>query len=263
MLSLSACVLLTAPFAAGAQTEPIIVEAESATVSSAYSVGTQDGATYVTIVNDSPGFGPPATADGALIYSVTFPEAGNYELYARFRVGPGGGSDDSFYVGNGFGDKVGTGEWVLVNQVDGGGLHRARRHRSQWRSGDDQCFQMVQADGLRRPSDLDRACRQSHANVFCRRARDRQLHRQVCVRSPGLVVHGQQSGHRLCRHRHSAAAASAALHSARTAASRPVKPKFLGSAHSPAQTRELRRVLEPGHAGERRQVGHGREARAM
>lgn len=119
---LSACVLLTAPFAAGAQTEPVIVEAESASVSSAYSVGTQDGATYVTIVNDSPGFGPPATADGALIYTVTFPEAGNYELFARFRVGPVGGSDDSFYVGNGFGNKVGTGEWALLNQVDGGGF---------------------------------------------------------------------------------------------------------------------------------------------
>ncbi|MBM0104697.1 endo-1,4-beta-xylanase [Steroidobacter sp. S1-65] len=119
---LSACVFWAAPLAAVAQTEPIIVEAESATVSSGYAVGTADGATYVTIVNDSPGFGPPATADGALTYSVTFPAAGNYDLYARFRVGPGGGSDDSFFIGNGFGDKVGTSEWVLVNQVDGGGF---------------------------------------------------------------------------------------------------------------------------------------------
>ncbi len=45
-------------------------------ISSAYTVGTTEGATYVTIVNDSPGFGPPATADGALTYSVTFPAAG-------------------------------------------------------------------------------------------------------------------------------------------------------------------------------------------
>lgn len=119
---LSACVFWVAPLIAAAQTEPIIVEAESATVSSAYAVGTADGATYVTIVNDSPGFGPPATADGALTYSVTFPAAGNYDLYARFRVGPGGGSDDSFFIGNGFGDQVGTAEWVLVNQVDGGGF---------------------------------------------------------------------------------------------------------------------------------------------
>ncbi|WP_129643040.1 endo-1,4-beta-xylanase [Peristeroidobacter agariperforans] len=119
---LGAFVILAVPLTAAAQTEPIIVEAESASISSAYSVGATEGATYVTIVNDSPGFGPPATADGALTYSVTFPAAGNYDLYARFRVGPGGGSDDSFYVGNGFGNKVGTGEWVLINQVDGGGF---------------------------------------------------------------------------------------------------------------------------------------------
>ena len=118
---LTAFVILAAPFTAGAQTEPILVEAESTTIGPAYSVGTLDGATYVTIVNDSPGFGPPATAEGALTYSVTFPEAGNYDLYARFRVGPAGGSDDSFFIGNGFGDKVGTTQWVLVNQVDGGG----------------------------------------------------------------------------------------------------------------------------------------------
>ena len=119
---LSACVFWAAPLVAGAQTEPIIVEAESASVSASYAVGTADGATYVTIVNDSPGFGPPATADGALTYSVTFPTAGNYDLYARFRVGPNGGNDDSFFIGNGFGDKVGTTQWVLVNQVDGGGF---------------------------------------------------------------------------------------------------------------------------------------------
>lgn len=120
-LLLTACVILAAPFTAGAQTEPILIEAESATIGSAYSVGSAEGATYVTIVNDSAGFGPPATADGALTYTVTFPEAGNYDLYARFRVGPMGGSDDSFFFGNGFGDKVGTSQWVLVNQVDGGG----------------------------------------------------------------------------------------------------------------------------------------------
>jgi endo-1,4-beta-xylanase len=119
---LTAFVILAVPLIAAAQTEPIIVEAESASISSAYSIGTTEGATYVTIVNDSPGFGPPATADGALTYSVTFPSAGNYDLYARFRVGPGGGSDDSFYVGNGFGDKVGTSQWVLLNQIDGGGF---------------------------------------------------------------------------------------------------------------------------------------------
>jgi endo-1,4-beta-xylanase len=115
--------LLICSFAARAQTEPVIVEAESGNVSPGiYATGTLDGATYITIINDSPNFAPPTTAAGAVIYNVTFPSAGNYELYARFRVGPGGGSDDSFFVGNGFGDKVATaGPWTLLNQVDQGG----------------------------------------------------------------------------------------------------------------------------------------------
>lgn len=119
---LGSCACMSVPLAAVAQTEPVVIEAESATISPVYSVGSLDGATYVTIVNDSIGFGPPASAAGALTYTVTFPAAGNYDLYARFRVGPGGGSDDSFFVGNGFGDQVGTAQWVLINQVDGGGF---------------------------------------------------------------------------------------------------------------------------------------------
>ena len=90
--------LFICSFAAQAQTEPVIIEAESGNVSpSIYATGTLDGATYITIINDSPNFAPPTTAAGAVIYTVTFPAAGNYELYARFRVGPGGGSDDSFF----------------------------------------------------------------------------------------------------------------------------------------------------------------------
>jgi endo-1,4-beta-xylanase len=118
---LYASVLVSLPLSAVAQTQPVTLEAESGTVGSAYSTGTLDGAAYITIINDSPGFGPPATADGAALYTVTFPSAGNYELYARFRVGPGGGNDDSFFIGDGFGNKVGTTQWINVNQVDGGG----------------------------------------------------------------------------------------------------------------------------------------------
>lgn len=114
----SAWLLASLSMSAGAQTQPVIIEAESAAISSAYATGTLDGANYVTIVADQ--INAPTTADGALIYTVTFPGPGNYELYGRFRVGPAGGADDSFWVGNGFGNQVG-GNWFLVNQVDGGG----------------------------------------------------------------------------------------------------------------------------------------------
>jgi endo-1,4-beta-xylanase len=149
---LCSCLLVSLPLIAVAQTEPIIVEAESGTVGSPYAIGTLDGATYVTIVNDSPGLGPPATADGALLYSVTFPSAGNYELYARFRVGPAGGSDDSFFVGTGFGDKVGTTQWTLVNQVDGGGYTAPADTVRNGGAATTNVFKWVKLTGLAGPS---------------------------------------------------------------------------------------------------------------
>ena len=117
---LRACLLVPLPLTAVAQTEPVIVQAEAGVVGPGFSTGTTEGATYITINADSTATGPQ-TADVAAIYTVTFPAAGDYELYARFRVGPQGGNDDSFWIGDGFGNKVGTPEWVLINQVDGGG----------------------------------------------------------------------------------------------------------------------------------------------
>jgi len=47
---------------------------------------------------------------------VVFPGPGDYEIYVRFRVGPGGGNDDSFYV-----DTATEGEpsWQLANGLEG------------------------------------------------------------------------------------------------------------------------------------------------
>jgi endo-1,4-beta-xylanase len=120
---LRACLFAAVPIATFAQTNPVIIEAESGVVDPAfYTSGTLDGANYITITQDSPAFGPPTAAGGAVIYTVNFPAAGNYELYARFRVGAGGGSDDSFFIGNGFGDKFATnGPWSNANQIDNGG----------------------------------------------------------------------------------------------------------------------------------------------
>ncbi len=120
---LRACLFAAVPIATFAQTNPVIIEAESGVVDPAfYTSGTLDGANYITITQDSPAFGPPTAAGGAVIYTVNFPAAGNYELYARFRVGPAGGSDDSFFIGNGFGDKFATnGPWSNANQIDNGG----------------------------------------------------------------------------------------------------------------------------------------------
>lgn len=106
---------LTLPFVAYAQTEPVIVEAESGTVGADFTTGTLEGATYITINSTDTANPPPASRTAA--YTVTFPAAGNYELYARFRVGPQGGNDDSWFISNGFGAAT----YSNVNQVDGGG----------------------------------------------------------------------------------------------------------------------------------------------
>jgi endo-1,4-beta-xylanase len=103
-----------------AQNESIIVEAESGVVGSQFATAVDGTTTYVTIVGTAAGLNP-GTAERVISYSVTFPSAGIYELYARVRVGPGTFSDDSFYYGNGFGAKNPTvnADWVLANGLAG------------------------------------------------------------------------------------------------------------------------------------------------
>ena len=50
-------------------------------------------------------------------YTVTFPSADTYQLYARVRVGPGTFNDDSLFYAASFGNKSVTlnSDWVLVN----------------------------------------------------------------------------------------------------------------------------------------------------
>jgi len=97
-------------------------QAESGTLGADWSTGNDAGIGYITITSDGAGSNPGSAARVAT-YSVTFPEAGSYELYARVRVGAGSFSDDSFFYGNGFGAKnpAANGDWVLVNGLGAGG----------------------------------------------------------------------------------------------------------------------------------------------
>lgn len=110
---------LLMPFASHAQTEPVIIEAESGTLGENLTTGSLDGATYVTTTLN--GTTPP-TAGRIASYTVTFPAAGNYELYARYRVGPDAGNDDSWYFGQGFGAKTPEdgNQWALQNTPTSG-----------------------------------------------------------------------------------------------------------------------------------------------
>ena len=146
-----------------AQNTPVLVQAETGTSTAptsgnaaagdwafltAAATGTAAAVTYATSLTDvaaftaasSPGGGvggvAPATANRVLTYTVTFPAAGTYDLYARLRVGPGAGNDDSYFYATGFGTKSPTtgGDWLNANglfnvgyeagnslPVDGGG----------------------------------------------------------------------------------------------------------------------------------------------
>ena len=50
------------------------------------------------------------------------PAAGNYELYARYRVGADAANDDSWYFGQGFGEKTpeAGNQWALQNESNTG-----------------------------------------------------------------------------------------------------------------------------------------------
>jgi endo-1,4-beta-xylanase len=78
----------------------VIVEAESGTLGASLTIATDaGGVTYITTTENSAVNPTPART---ATYEVAFPAAGSYALYVRILVGPVGGNDDSFYVGNGF-----------------------------------------------------------------------------------------------------------------------------------------------------------------
>jgi endo-1,4-beta-xylanase len=102
---------------------PIIVEAESGTAGSQFSVLTDGSTTYVTNPTDYTGFVPGDTIR-MITYEVIFPDSGAYNLFARLRVGSGGYNDDSYLAPNGFGvkDDTLTTDWFLVNGLAGAGF---------------------------------------------------------------------------------------------------------------------------------------------
>lgn len=103
----------------------VTVEAESGTLGADFSSLSASGINYITCVTDLVASGNPGNANRVATYTVTFPAAGTYELYARIRVGSAGANDDSYFYGNGFGVKTvaatGTGsdgDWILANNLN-------------------------------------------------------------------------------------------------------------------------------------------------
>lgn len=105
-------------------------EAESGTLGAEFDPAIADGAAlggaYIT-TETTGGGSSPSSADHVVTYSVTFGEAGTYDLYARIYIGPdgpGGGNDDSMHYADGFGAKgsATAGDWITVNGLPEAGV---------------------------------------------------------------------------------------------------------------------------------------------
>lgn len=106
---------------------PVLVEAESGELGSEWETLSEDGVDYINITtdfNETSGSGSFPGAERTASYSVTFPAAGEYDLFARVRVGTGGFDDDSFFEPNGFGEKDPANEedWFVVNGLASAGF---------------------------------------------------------------------------------------------------------------------------------------------
>jgi uncharacterized repeat protein (TIGR03803 family) len=101
----------------------VIVEAESGTLGTNFLVTSSGGVTYISNTNNN-GTTNPGIPGRVASYTVNFPAAGTYDLFARVRVGPGSANDDSFFYGNSFGNLTvnSDADWILVNSINAGGF---------------------------------------------------------------------------------------------------------------------------------------------
>jgi uncharacterized repeat protein (TIGR03803 family) len=102
----------------------VTFQAESGTLGSNFTNGTDGAIQFISISTDTVNPSNPGNANRVATYTVVFPEAGTYNLFARVLVGSGGFSDDSMFYGNGFGVKSPTtdNDWMLVNGLAAGGF---------------------------------------------------------------------------------------------------------------------------------------------
>ncbi|UCD37974.1 MAG: endo-1,4-beta-xylanase [Fidelibacterota bacterium] len=103
--------------------KPVIVEAESGEVGADFNILQVDTVHYVSIQTNLIAYNPGSSAR-MISYEVTFPDTGTYDLFVRLRIGPASWDDDSFFYGNGFGEKDSTtdADWIFVNGLAAAGF---------------------------------------------------------------------------------------------------------------------------------------------
>lgn len=99
-------------------------EAESGTAGSDFTNGVDGDVQFISISTDFINSNNPGNGNRVTTYTVTFPAAGTYQLYARVRVGPDPFNDDSLFYAGSFGTKSPTAnsDWVLVNGLGEAGF---------------------------------------------------------------------------------------------------------------------------------------------
>lgn len=102
------------------QNEPVILEAEDGIIGSDYELLSDGDIYYIAPKTNFISTQYPGSANKVATFTITFHEAGIYKLYARIRIGDEGVDDDSFFYGNGFGNKNPTSEfdWVMCNNLN-------------------------------------------------------------------------------------------------------------------------------------------------
>jgi hypothetical protein len=102
----------------------VTLEAESGTLGADWVASNSTSPAYISITSNF-ATNNPVSSNRVATYSVNFPAAGTYELYARLRLGPDTFNDDSLFFGNGFGTKSPTtpGDWYLANGIGGFASH--------------------------------------------------------------------------------------------------------------------------------------------
>lgn len=106
---------------------PIVLEANSGTLGSEWEIIEENGSSYISITTDmaeTTGTSDYPGENRTASYNLSFPGAGEYDMFAKVRVGPGEFDDDSFFSSNGFGSKdpANAEDWNVVNGLAAAGF---------------------------------------------------------------------------------------------------------------------------------------------
>lgn len=122
--SLLLLVILALPLASRGAATLVAFEAESGVLGSDLTNGTSGAVQFISTATDRINNGNPGSPTRVATYTLTFPGGSIYQLYARIRVGPDIGNDDSLFYAKSFGAKSPTNDsdWITVNGLGGTGF---------------------------------------------------------------------------------------------------------------------------------------------